>query len=213
MRSARRYGDEGGSRPTPAAAVAVDGSAGTVGTVNNTTVRVPRELAAECLEYSGCIKTGEPAVDKVVLRWPSTGVLRRMAPSVAGLGFGRPLSSLLLWTPAPQGEVSAVLLWATGSHPKRLEVPVGPTVVRALRRLRVASWLWILCAVLALLLAGWPALALVSAAAYVAFRVYTLRRYWIRCKLAGRDELELRDVSAGFKAHVDAVVGAARSTL
>jgi hypothetical protein len=213
MGSVRRSMDEGLSRSTdrPAVVIAVAGEAGTVTTVNNTTVRLPREFAAECLAYSRCIKTDERAVDNVLLGWPSTGMLRRMVPSVAALTFGRPLSSLLLSTPVPQGEVSAVLLWSTGSQPERLEVPVGPTVVRALRRLRVAAWLWMVCAVLGVFLTGWVALALAPAAAYVAFRVYTLRRYWIRCKLAERDQLELRDVSAGFKAHVDALVAAARS--
>jgi hypothetical protein len=101
---------------------------------------VPRRLAAECLAYSRCVKTDELAVDKVLIGWPGNGLLRRIAPSATALAFGRPLSSLLLSTPVPQGEVSAVLLWATGAAPQRLEVPVGPSVLGALRRLRVASW-------------------------------------------------------------------------
>jgi hypothetical protein len=103
-----------------------------------------------------------------------------------------------------------VLLWATGAAPQRLEVPVGPSVLGALRRLRVASWAWLVLAVLALMLTGKVALALVPAAAYAAFRAYTLRRYWIRCRVRGGEQLELRDVSDGFKGHVDAIVTAAR---
>jgi hypothetical protein len=189
--------------------MAVVGSsrASKVGIVNASTVRVPHELAAECLAYTRCVKTDEPAVDKVLLGWPSSGLVRRLAPSTAALTFGRPLSSLLLSTPVPQGEVSAVLLWSTGAPPQRLEIPVGPTVMRALRRLRLAAWLGIVCAVLAVLLTGRIPLALVTAAAYVIFRGYTLRRYWIRCRVGKRDQLELMDVSNGFKAHVDAIVG------
>lgn len=89
----------------------------------------------------------------------------------------------------------------------RLDAPVGPTVTGALGRLRVASWLRLVCAVLALLLTGQLILALLPAVAYFAFRGYTLRRYWIRGRI-GDDQLELRGVSGGFKAHVDAVVAA-----
>jgi hypothetical protein len=106
--------------------------------------------------------------------------------------------------------VSAVLLWATGAAPQRLEVPVGPSVLGGFRRLRVASWAWLVLAVLALMLTGKVALALVPAAAYAAFRAYTLRRYWIRCRVRDGGQLELRDVSDGFKGHVDAIVTAAR---
>lgn len=55
-----------------------------------------------------------------MIEWPASGVLRRIVPSATALAFGRPLSSLLLATPAPQGEVSAVLLWATGTAPQGL---------------------------------------------------------------------------------------------
>jgi hypothetical protein len=183
--------------------------AGTVGTVN--IVLIPRALAAECLAYSRCVRTDEPAVDKAVLGWPASGMLRRLAPSATAMTFGRPLSSLLLSTPVPQGEVSAVLLWATGAEPKRLEVPVGPTVIRAFRRLRVAAGLWVVCAVLALLLTGQLPLAVAPPVAYALFRGYTLRRYWIRCRTGDEDQLELRNVSDGFKAHITAIVAGPRS--
>jgi hypothetical protein len=99
------------------------------GTVGNVNIAVmPRGLAAECLAYSRCVKTDELAVDKVLIGWPGNRLLRRIAPSATGLTFGRPLSSLLLSTPVPQGEVSTVLFWATAAAPQRLEVPVGPSV-------------------------------------------------------------------------------------
>jgi len=159
----------------------------------NITTRVPRTVAADYLAYPRCIKTDEPAVDNVLIRWPADGLLRRMAPAVTAPSLGRPVSSLLLSTPAPQGEVSAVLLWSPGTGPQGLEVPVGPTVMRALRRLRVAALLSMVAAVVSVLLTGWVALALVPAAAYLTFRRFTLRRYWIRCRLAEQDQLELRD--------------------
>ena len=172
-------------------------------------VRLPRALVAECLAYDRCVKTDEPAVDKVALAWPSNGLVRRLGPSAVALTLGRPLSSLLLSTPVPQGEVSAVLLWSTGERPPRLEVPVGPTVTAALHRLRLAVCLWMALALGALLLTGSLALAAVPLGVYVAYRRYVLWRYWIRCRGPDRGDLEFRDVSNGFRAHVDAIVQAA----
>lgn len=75
----------------------------------------------------------------------------------------------------------------------------------------MAAWLWLICAVLLLLLTGVVALAVLPPVAYIAYRQYTLRRYWIRGRLRDGDDLEMRDVSAGVGAHVENALRDART--
>lgn len=57
----------------------------------STMVRLPRALFAECLAYDRCLKTDEPAVDKVSLAWPSNGLVRRLGPSAVALTLAAPM--------------------------------------------------------------------------------------------------------------------------
>lgn len=174
--------------------------------VSASAVQLPVEVVAECLAYDRCVKTDEPAIDRVSLRWPPLRLSRRLAPARAA-SFMRPVSHLLLSTPVPQGEVSAVLLWSNGAAPHEFVVPVGRTVVSALRWLQWAFWLSAIAAVALLLLTGWVALAVLPPVAYFVFRRYVLWRYCIRGR-AWDGFLELRDVSEGFRARAESIVAA-----
>lgn len=171
----------------------------------NRSVVVPLEVVAECLAYDRCITTDEPAIDRVSLRGPSGRRSHRLVPSAAA-DLVRPVSRALLTTPAPQGEVSAVLLWSGDEAPQRLDVPIGRTVSRAFWMLGLA-WLWVIAAVGALLTTGSVILAAVPAGIYLASRRYLVSRYCIRAQRQGRF-LKLGNVSDGFRARVESVVAA-----
>lgn len=174
----------------------------------NRSVAVPLEVVAECLAYDRCITTDEPAIDRVSLRCPSGGRARRLVPSAAP-DLVRPVSRALLTTPAPQGEVSAVLLWSGQEAPENLDVPIGRTVSKAFRMLGLA-WLWVIAAVAVLLTTGSVVLAAVPAAIYLASRRYLLWKYCIRARIQGRF-LELGNVSDGFRARVESVIAERRA--
>jgi hypothetical protein len=148
---------------------------------------VPLDLLPVCLAYNRCIKTDEPALDKV----PLTAQAGVVASPVLALLSGWPVSGLVLWN-------------GDSAPAEALAVSVGRTVVGAFRRLKLAFFGSIIMFALITLATGYILAGVVPLIAMLAYRPYVQHRYWLRAR-PSEGYLELRGVSEGFQTHVASV--------
>lgn len=149
---------------------------------------MPLRLVPAAFAYDRCVKTDQQAVDKVSLG---------SRPTVT---FSPVLALLTGWP------VSGLVLWEGDSHVgSDIGVSVGPAVQRAFRRLWLSFAAAIAAFIAIMLTTGHLLAGLAPLVAFVVYRSYLLRRFWIRVRKAG-DVLEVRGVSQGFRQHVESLL-------